>query len=108
MSAFKDAVQKDVKSVFINLNEFADEHELNGQKVVCIVDKDLTQGKGDTVANPLYGVFLNTITIYVDEKDLERRPVEGEQLRLDRVRYMVRSVSAEGGVLVIIAEVNEQ
>ena len=108
MSAFKDAVLKDVKSVFINENEFAEEHELNGQKVVCMVDKDITLGKSDTVANPLEGVFVNTITIYVAERDMETQPVEGEQIKLDKVRYMVRNVSVECGVFVIIAEVNEQ
>lgn len=108
MSAFKDAISNDVKAVFINLDEFADKHDLNGCEVACIVDKDLTTGVNDTIANPLEGVFLNTITIYVDAKDLERKPVEGEILRLDKERYIVRSVSVEEGILVIVAEVNEQ
>lgn len=108
MSAFKDAVSKDVKAVFINLDEFADEHELNGRKVACIVDKDLTDGAKDTMSHPLEGVFLNILTIYVDVKDIDRPPVEGEQIKLDGDRYFVRSVSVEEGILVIAAEDNRQ
>jgi hypothetical protein len=108
MSAFKDAVSRDVKAVFINSDEFAYEHDLNGQKVACIVDKDLTTEAKDTISQPLEGVFLNILTIYVDVKDIERQPVEGEILELDGVMHIVRSVSVEEGILVIVAEVNEQ
>lgn len=104
MSAFKDAVSKDVKAVFLNLDEFANEHTLNGKTVVCVVDKDLT-----TAGNSHFeGVFLNTNTIYVDVKDMEQRPVEGQIIRLDGVRLMVRSVSVEEGIYVIVAEENAQ
>ena len=54
MSAFKDAVSKDVKAVFLNLDEFANEHTLNGKTVVCVVDKDLT-----TAGNSHFEVFYN-------------------------------------------------
>lgn len=108
MSAFKDAVAKDIKSVFINIDEFAYEHDLNGKTVRCVVDKDVIDGAKGTVANPLYGVFLNAITIYVDAKDIDRKPVEGELLSLDKKRYVVRNVSVEDGILVILAEVHDQ
>ncbi len=105
MSAFKEAIAKDVKGVFINLDEFADKHFINGDSVPCIVDKDVTKEKGGITYE---GVFINAITIYVAESDIERRPVEGEILDLDGVNHIVRNVSSEEGVLVILAEVNEQ
>lgn len=104
MSAFKDAIAKDVKAVFINPMEFADTHSVNGYEVACVVDKDLTA----EAQQRLEGVFVNTVTIYIAEGDLEVRPVEGELLDLDEVQHIVRSVSAEDGILVIVAEVNEQ
>ncbi|MGN0885798.1 MAG: hypothetical protein ACI4RT_02245 [Candidatus Spyradenecus sp.] len=104
MSAFKEAVKQDVKSVFVNLDEFADRHALNGETVSCIVDEDLTEG-----ANTTYeGVFLNTVKIYVATEDLPARPVEGELLYLDEEVYLVRKVSDEAGVLVITAEAHNQ
>lgn len=105
---FKDAAQNDIKSVFINLDEFADEHNLNGETVRCVVDKDVTTGYKDTVANPVYGVFVNAITIYVDKNDINPQPVEGALLFLDDEAYTVRNVSVEAGMLVILAEANNQ
>lgn len=108
MSAFKDAVKNDVKSVFINQDEFADEHVLNGQTVICVIDEDLTTTISDTVANPLYGVFVNMLKIYVSPDDLDSVPVEGEVLNVDDKICLVRKVSVEQGILVITAEANEQ
>lgn len=101
---FKEAVQKDIVSVFLNHEEFADEHVLNDRNVVCLVDKDMTS----PATQSLEGVFMNAVTIYVKSDDMERQPVENELLFLDGAMYIVRSVSVEMGVLVIVAEVHNQ
>lgn len=102
MSRFKRFVSLDVKRAFINIEEFAEEHLLNGERVTCVIDKDLTQDAKNI------GVFMNAITIYVETADLEAKPVEGELLDVDGNMYVVRSVSDEDCVLVIVAEANEQ
>ena len=104
MSAFKDMLRKDAKAVFLNAREFAEEHCLNGYTVACVIDNDLTGAAKDSFV----GVFVNTVTIYVAADDLEVRPVEGEMLELDGVYHTVKSVNAEGDILAIVAEVNEQ
>lgn len=103
MSAFKDAVANDVMAVFLNEDEFADVHEINGERVSCVIDTDLTNGAG---AN-LEGVFVNTLNVYVREGDIDT-PVEGAILSVDGSMHLVRSVSVENGMLVIAAEANEQ
>lgn len=108
MSNFKDTVSKDVQNVFLNIDEFADRHELNGRDVVCLIDTDATNPAKQSVSNPLTGVFVNSITIYVKPDDLEHRPVEGERLYVDDKMYFVRTVSSEMGLLVIVAEVHDQ
>lgn len=105
MSAFKDAVQADVKAVFINLEEFAEDHNVNGIIMPCVVDKNIL---AETEQESIIGVFVNTITLSVATADLLRPPVEGEIMRLDGEIYIVRSVSDESGVLVIVLEANEQ
>lgn len=107
MSAFKDAIAKDVKTVFINLDEFAEEHNLNDEIVACIVDKDIISEQANK-SEIREGVFVNTLTIYVDVKDVKERPVKGEQIRLDDEWYFVEDVSVEDGVLVIVVEANRQ
>ena len=107
MSAFKDAIKNDVKTVFINQDEFAEIHSVNGADVSCIIDKDITAGRDGREVN-FEGVFVNTLTIYVSSTDMDPRPVEGEILYLDGETYIVRNVSDEDGILAIIAEVNAQ
>lgn len=109
MSAFKDAVAADVKNVFINIDEFAEEHDINGLIVKCVIDKNITAGNSfDTSGNPLEGVFTNTLTIYVASRDVPVFPVEGELLRVDGSLHIVRKVSNEMGVLEIVAEASGQ
>lgn len=107
MSSFKNAIKKDVLSVFINIDEFADVHSVNGEDVLCIIDKDVTAGLDGREIN-FEGVFVNTLTIYVSSAEIASRPVEGQILDLDGETYIVRNVSDEDGILVIIAEVNAQ
>lgn len=107
MSAFKDAVAADVKGVFLNSDEFSDFHELNGRQILCQIDKNIIGEIEDTQTHPLEGVFVNTLTIYADANDIEK-PVEGQLFSVDGSMHIVRSVSDEEGVLVIVAEANEQ
>ena len=104
MSRFKAAVQNDIKAVFLNLEEFGEWHTLNGVKVQCVIDRNLTQDYSDS---HILGVFVNILTIYVDSSDMPT-PVEGEILSVDGSLHLVKSVSEEGGMLVIVAEANEQ
>ena len=97
MSAFKDFVAADVQNVFINLDEFAEEHEIGHEVVPCILDKIITQANGD---DSYLGVFVNQLTIYVEVGVIET-PIDG-------ALHLVKSVSNEGGVLVIVTEANEQ
>lgn len=105
MSAFKDFIAADVKNTFINPNEFADCHEIDGEKVNCVIDSDVFSEHSN---KSIEGVFVNAITIYVASDSFEVPPVEGQLLTVDSVRYFVRSVCNEMGILTIIAEVNEQ
>lgn len=104
MSAFKDAIAADVKNVFINLDEFAEEHEIGHELVPCILDKIITQAHDK---DSYLGVFVNQLTIYV-EVGLIETPVEGALLNIDGELHLVKSVGNESGVLVIVTEVNDQ
>lgn len=103
MSAFKDAVANDVMAVFLNEDEFADVHEVNGERVSCVIDKNLMQEADAS----LEGVFVNALTVYLREGDIDT-PVEGAILSVDGSMHLVRGVSVEDGMLVIVAEANEQ
>lgn len=102
MSAFKDAIAREVDSVFLNADEFADVHDINGTRVKCIIDKDIVQ----EAEASLEGVFVNALTLYIRVGDI-KTPAEGATLYVDGKMHLVRNVSVEDGMLVIVAEVNE-
>lgn len=103
-SPFKQAVDDDIDDVFLDVDEFADTHVINGRRLQCVSDTIVTQGGTD--AGHL-GVFLNQIRVHMRE-GLIKTPVEGQQIRVDGVRYMVRSVSREMDMIVVTAERNSQ
>lgn len=103
MSAFKYVVANDVTSVFLNIDEFADVHEVQGMRVRCVIDQNVVREADAS----LEGVFINALTIYLREGDIDT-PVEGAILSVDGSMHLVRSVSCESGMLVIVAEANEQ
>lgn len=103
MRSFKDIVAADVKGVFLNESEFAEYHEINERRVLCQVDKNLTT----EAEKGLEGLFINAITVYVSADSMEK-PVEGEMWNVDDENYLVRSVSEEGGMFVVVAEAHVQ
>lgn len=104
MIDFKAAIERDIDRVFINDAEFSDIHDIDGVNVSCVIEKDMHQGAKDAFE----GVFVNAITINVATEALDAIPVEGELLSVDGLLYLVKSVSKEMGMLVIVAEAHEQ
>lgn len=110
MSDFKDAIAADIHNTFINDFEFAEEHDINGELVTCVVDEnkinDLNarQSMGTGYVD---GVFVKQVLIFVAEADLPRAPVRGELIRLDGERYLVDDVATNSGMLEIRIEANE-
>ena len=53
MSAFKDMVEADIVNVFLNLDELAEIHNLDGVECACVISSDKT------------GVPLEVIELFV-------------------------------------------
>ncbi|MBM6928594.1 hypothetical protein [Parasutterella secunda] len=104
MSWFKDLVQSDVEDVFLNSEEFAEEHVINGDKVRCILDKVINEAHSE---DSYVGVFVNQLKIYVRTGDI-LTPEEGDLIQVDGSNHIVQSVNEEMGVLVIVADANKQ
>lgn len=104
MFTFKDAVDSDIDDVFVDTDEFADPHVINGKRVECVIDTIVTQGGKDAAH---LGVFLNQIRVHIRE-GLIKTPVEGQAVKVDGIRFAVRSVSREMGMIVFTAEKNSQ
>lgn len=99
---FKDQVAADLDT-FINSDEFADEHNLNGDTVKAIVESPTSQerwitGKEYGVYNGLEG---NLYIVHCRKADLSAVPVYDQRFDLDGIICIVDSVIDDMGILTI-------
>lgn len=105
MSAFKDMVEADITNVFLNLEEFAEIHNLDGVDCACVFSSDRTDdrmaalhGKQRT-PDGLHGDY---VTVCVRSSDLKKVPKEGTNFKVDSKRYTVDSCTEDMGMLTIV------
>ena len=106
MSSFKDVINNDVKTVFFNADEFADEHIINGKKMTVQID-DNEAIERQLRANQNTGVYTRQIVIYVSVEDFGKMPYIGQIVNLDGKIYRVVDVSNEAGIYAITLERNK-
>ena len=108
--SFKDSVLKDNLKVFLNLDEFADVHEINGASCkailqdITIVDEDVAERNRIAYS----GVYGQRMLINVQKSDLPEIPVSGNLMIIDENSYMVESVADDMGMLTIQLVTNER
>lgn len=108
MKNFREMVQRDIDDVFLNLEEHADIHKINGREIKCVIDTYKDEKYGDKADSYRFGVMTNQVRIFVKASDMVPAPVQDQLLVIDGSHHRVDSVSSEMGVLEILAtEVNE-
>lgn len=100
MSYFKDMVAADVKRIFLNPDEFAEKHNIDGKEILCVLDKNINS---DPSLAKALGVYSNMVTLYVSEKDMKVPKATGS-IRIDGSVHLVVSAGIEEGMIVIVAE----
>lgn len=101
---FKDMVDDDIRNVFINEDEFAELHNLNGHICMaivqdCVINHDLTVSDG---YNAHYeGVYGTGAMINVKKSELGYVPVYDERFELDGRLGFVIAVADDMGALTI-------
>ena len=102
---FKEQTVKDL-AVFFNPLEFAEEHDINGKKLLCSVETDINQVRSGIEAEQYDGIFLSKVRLYVKKTDLPKRPTYKKLFRLDEQPYTVIDCADEEGVWVITLGLN--
>lgn len=101
--SFKDCIASDIKSVFINADEFADTHNINGEECTCIL-QDVTSAEDITIdkkGNYYPYVYGASKVLNVAKDDLTEVPVYGQTLEVDGELYSVENVADDMGILTI-------
>lgn len=84
--SLKDILLEDISNVFLNIEDFGEEHTIDGKKIVCVVDDDalkMRQGTNDL------SVSESSLLIFAKTEDLPTRKVAGDTVTYDGRIYVV-------------------
>lgn len=108
LPSFKSIVSHDTASVFLNADEFAEMHVMNGTPMPCLLDSnellDRKQGGGGLERKD--GIFTADLLVYVKASDYGPRPKPKTVVRIDQKNYVVADCADEAGIYAITLEAN--
>ena len=104
--SFKEVMKDDVNNTFMNVDEFADTHTVDGKKIPVLVDDNEIIEREKKMKSNMDGVYVKQKLIYVKADDFGPLPAIGRQIVFDGKRYMVTDSTDEGGVYTITMEAN--
>lgn len=101
---FKSVLQEDCKNVFLNENEFADLHTINGNKMRVLIDNSELLDR--SAGNPHNdGTYARSILLYVLADEFGARPKIGSKITLDsNTLLLIKNFTDEDGIYAITAE----
>lgn len=108
---FKEIVANDNANVFINGNEFADTHNINGVECLAVVQDVSTAEKlsiGLGAENTYPGLYGSRVMVNCKAEDLPSIPVFGMAIELDGQLYTVEACDDDMGLLTIQLIGNER
>lgn len=81
----KDEIANDINNVFLDLNDFAEEHLVEGKKILCVIDNDTLKTRQGTAE---IGIDESTLLLFAKVEDLPKRK-KGGLLNVDHKQYMI-------------------
>lgn len=108
---FKEQIAKDNRTVFMNQDEFAETHLINGEEIPCTVDNNelIDREKRYQYKKSLYadGIYLKQLLIYVRAEDFGPLPAIGRVITFDKKSYIVADAINEDGIYSLCLEANK-
>ena len=101
MATLKDYIKDFDLDTFINMEEFADNHVINGEAIKCVVDTDIFDERSTTAGDRSGGVFKDTISIFIKMSDIAK-PLIDEMMTVDEDDYRVVEVKENMGLYEIV------
>jgi len=83
---FKEELKADIDNVFLNLDDFGEDHTIEGKPLICMFDDDELKERQGT--NDL-AVSESSQILFAKEQDLPKRKVAGDKLVIDGKVYVV-------------------
>lgn len=101
--SLKTNILEDIDNVFLNMNDFGEEHIIDGKPVVCMFDDDALKIRSGS--NEL-SVSESTLLLFAKESNLPKRKVAGDEILIDGRIYIVDDWKVNFGVAEIVLHQN--
>ena len=102
----KDQLTQDL-DIFMNTDEFATKHKVNGIEIPIIIDEELLKERQSRVDDPAEGVYDTGVLLVVKKVDYGEKPAIGEIVKLDEDIYRVQDVQNDEGMYIIELVAND-
>jgi len=101
---FKDQLAKDVRSTFLNPNEFGELITMDGREIIAVLESN---AENDHPLKHAYGLSIHQIVLHIDEEELGFRPVQGSRTEINGEKFYVVSTKSEAGMLSVTLDRNQ-
>lgn len=102
-----DQLKEDL-SVFLDLDDFGEVHDLNGTECSAVVQEISAQEELTTGENVHLGLYGTVLQVHCKQSDLPEVPIYGQTFYLDGKLFIVVSCSKNAGMLTIKLEANDR
>ncbi len=104
--SFKDQIKQDLSDVFLNLDEFADLHRIEGNEVPVVIDSDIMAKLSKIGDNRIHGMDEADMVIMGKASDLPENLDPGRLLNVDGREVIVVTTTSEMGLVQIAVRQN--
>lgn len=104
--SFKDQIKQDLSDIFLNLDEFADLHRIEGKEVPVVIDSDIMAKLSKIGDNRIHGMDEADMVIMGKASDLPENLDPGRLLNLDDREVIVVTTTSEMGLVQIAVRQN--
>ena len=104
--SFKDQIKQDLSDIFLNLDEFADLHRIEGKEVPVVIDSDIMAKLSKIGDNRIHGMDEADMVIMGKASDLPEDLDPGRLLNLDGREVIVVTTTSEMGLVQIAVRQN--
>ena len=104
--SFKDQIKQDLSDIFLNLDEFADLHRIEGKEVPVVIDSDIMAKLSKIGDNRIHGMDEADMVIMGKASDLPKNLDPGRLLNLDSREVIVVTTTSEMGLVQIAVRQN--
>ena len=105
---FKGLLRADIRAAFFNLEEFGEEHGVNGKKMTVIIDSNELTEREKRIKSHMDGLYKKQTLVYVSALEFGPLPGVGSPVVIDGTTFLVTDSMNEGGVYSLHLEGNRQ